>query len=180
MKFCTEPSSIWRCIYITTAIQLGMVVSSLKTEGSIPTVASTNPGNYYMELSTPSKAEAVEKFISFYRIWNSTAVIVHVLLVHILSHMKPITTLQLYIIKIYSSSILPPTLCSTWSGFSGRGRLWIFPLTFATLSTCLPTKTPGFHHHKLWNLLLCNFMLSPLLPNILISFPFIQHHLFNP
>ena len=37
-----------------------------KTEGSIPTIASTNPGNYYMEQSTPSKAEAVEKFISFY------------------------------------------------------------------------------------------------------------------
>lgn len=52
--------------------------------------------------------------------------IVHLLLVHILSHMKPITTLQPYIFKIHSSIILPPTLCSTWSGFSGRGDYGFF------------------------------------------------------
>jgi ribosome biogenesis protein Tsr3 len=45
-----------------------VVVISLKTQGSIPTVASTNPVNYYKEQSTLSKAEAVEKFSSFYGI----------------------------------------------------------------------------------------------------------------
>jgi hypothetical protein len=54
--------------FALTAIQLGVVVNSLKTEGSIPTVASTNPFNYYMEQSTPSKAEAVKKFTSSYGI----------------------------------------------------------------------------------------------------------------
>lgn len=54
--------------FALTAIQFGVVVISLKTEGSYPTVASTNPGNYYMEQSTPSKAEGVEKFTSFYGI----------------------------------------------------------------------------------------------------------------
>jgi hypothetical protein len=40
--------------------------------------------------------------------------------------MKSITTLQPYIIKIHSSIILPPTLCSAWSGFSGRGDYGFF------------------------------------------------------
>jgi hypothetical protein len=53
--------------YITAAINLGVVaLNSLKTEGSIPTVASKFAVYYYMEQRTPSKTEEVKKFSSFY------------------------------------------------------------------------------------------------------------------
>jgi hypothetical protein len=82
------------------------------------------------------------------------------------------------IFEMHSSIILPPTLSSKWSGFSGRGD-YRFLLFHLLLSTCLLSQTPGFHHYKLWNSLLCNFIMSPLLPNNISSL-LTKHPLFNP
>lgn len=85
--------------------------------------------------------------------------IVNLLLVHILSYVKPITTLQPYIFKIQSSIILPPTLCSTWSVFWEEG-LWIFPLPFSTSSTYLPSQNTWISSSQIMKLIMQFYVVS--------------------
>ena len=170
MNFCTEPSSIWRCIYITTVIQLGVVVNSLKTDGGIQQtqviiiwsrvhfqklrqLRNSTPSHHHhhhisiMELgnllthsnltyrpSMESKTPLLWLYICYWFIswvtWNQSRLSSHISLK--------------YILALYSHLHCVPRIL----GFLGGG-LWIFPLPLATMSTCLPSQTPGFHHHKL-------------------------------